>query len=218
MFTGIIEELGTLKKVQRGQQSSVLTISGEKIFEDLDLGDSVAVNGVCLTVTSLDRNSFMADVMPQTLAQSSLGVLKQGSKVNLERALLAKGRFGGHMVSGHIDGCGTIACIKQDDNAFWYTVKTTEQILRYIVPKGSVALDGISLTVAELNSQDFSVSIIPHTAQMTTLSQKKVGDIINIENDLIGKYIEKILSLQIAEAPARQPKEITLEFLAQNGF
>ena len=214
MFTGIVEELGTVKKIKKGANSAVFTIRAEKILDDLKTGDSVAVNGICLTVTACLEDGFTADVMHETLNRSSLGKLVSGSAVNLERAMAADGRFGGHIVSGHIDGTGKVAAITKDDNAIWYQIKTDSGILKYIVEKGSVAIDGISLTVAKTDSQSFSVSIIPHTAGATTLSLRKVGDVVNLENDIVGKYIEKFITFE-----KEKPKSgITKEFLLKNGF
>jgi len=215
MFTGIVEEVGTVRTVQRTGTSSFIEIQAKKVLEDVHLGDSIAVNGVCLTVTSFTGDSFRADVMNETLSRSSLGTLKNGSPVDLERAMAAGGRFGGHIVSGHIDGTGTITDIKKDGIAHWYTVSAPAEILRYIVEKGSIAIDGISLTVAKVTETSFSVSIIPHTAAETVLSYKKPGDIVNLENDIIGKYIEKLMQ----PAPAEKTESgITMEFLAKNGF
>ncbi len=219
MFTGIIEETGKIVSVQKSQKSSKLSIEGKVIFEDLKLGDSVAVNGVCLTVSSMSKNVFMADVMSETLARSSLGALKQGSEVNLERAMAADGRFGGHIVSGHIDGTGTISGIKKDDNAVWITVDTSEKISRYIIEKGSIAIDGISLTVARESKNQFAVSIIPHTGKETTLLKKKIGDIVNLENDLIGKYVERFAGLGgCRDLGENKKSNITAEFLMKSGF
>ncbi|MGI6105970.1 MAG: riboflavin synthase [Raoultibacter sp.] len=215
MFTGIVEEMGSVAAIKRGAKSSVLTISGDVIFDDMGLGDSIAVNGVCLTVTRFADKRFDADVMNETLSRSSLGDLALGSRVNLERATPMNGRFGGHIVSGHIDGVGTVAEITRDDNAIWYRIAVNPEVMRYIVEKGSVALDGISLTVAKLSQGDFSVSIIPHTVENTVLSQKKVGDIINVENDVIGKYVERLMS---NKQPDEQQSSITLEFLSKHGF
>lgn len=215
MFTGIIEEVGTVKAVQKGSASSFIKVQADKIFEDMHLGDSIAVNGVCLTVTDFNGNIFSADVMNETLSRSSLGQLKNGSPVNLERAMAANGRFGGHIVSGHIDGTGTISKIENDGIAVWYTISAPPDIMRYIVEKGSIAIDGISLTVAAVNDSTFSVSIIPHTAEQTILSVKKVGDIVNLENDIVGKYVEKLM--KPAETSAK-PSGITMDFLAKNGF
>ena len=193
MFTGLIEETGKVSSLRRGGNSSFIRIQAEKVLEGTVTGDSIAVNGVCLTVTEMGSGWFQADVMNETLARSSLGSLKPGDPVNLERAMAAGGRFGGHIVSGHIDGTGTVTDIKNDGIAVWYTITADPQILRYIVENGSVALDGISLTVAKVTAESFSVSVIPHTAEVTTLSKRKTGDKINIENDIIGKYVEKLM-------------------------
>jgi len=215
MFTGIVEEKGTIKAIKKGTKSSVLTIQGNVIFSDLKLGDSVAVNGVCLTVSAFTESTFMADVMFETLKRSSIGDLKAGSHVNLERAMPANGRFGGHIVSGHIDGTGTISAIKKEDNAILYTIKTPENIMKYIVEKGSIAIDGISLTIAGIGADNFTVSIIPHTAKETILSEKAIGDTVNLENDIIGKYVEKLMGY----ATDAEPKsKLTREFLAKHGY
>ena len=213
MFTGIIEEIGAIRSIRRGTRSAVLSIGAETVLADLKTGDSVAVNGVCLTATSVDGGGFTADVMHETLRRSSLGALIPGSPVNLERAMAADGRFGGHIVSGHIDGTGTIAETRRDDNAVWYTVSAAPALLRHIVEKGSIAIDGISLTVAAVTDQDFSVSIIPHTGAQTTLLDRKAGDTVNLETDILGKYVARLLG---REAP--KPSGITMEFLAQHGF
>ena len=193
MFTGIIEEIGKVKKISLGGASGSLEISAKKILEGTKIGDSIAVNGVCLTVTGMTPSSFMADVMAETVRRSSLGSLVSGSGVNLERAMAANGRFGGHIVSGHIDGTGSISRLQKEENAVWVHVKTRAEILRLIVEKGSVAIDGISLTVASVSESEFAVSVIPHTAEETTLLSKKVGDLVNLENDIVGKYVEKLL-------------------------
>lgn len=215
MFTGIVEELGTIRSVRRGSASAVLSIGAETVLSDLKVGDSVAVNGVCLTATAVDKSGFTADVMHETLRRSSLGALGPGSRVNLERAMAADGRFGGHIVAGHIDGTGVISEKRRDDNAVWYTVKAGPELLRYIVEKGSVAIDGISLTVASVEADRFSVSVIPHTAAVTALGAKGPGDTVNIETDMIGKYMEKLL--RPADTTAAKGG-ISLEFLAEHGF
>ena len=215
MFTGIIEELGTVERVTRGRVSAVLAIRAEAILSDLKIGDSVAVNGVCLTATSLTGYGFTADVMHETLDRSALAGLGPGSRVNLERAMAANGRFGGHIVAGHVDGVGTIAAIEQDDNAIWFTITAPEQVLRYVVEKGSIAIDGISLTVARVEPDRFAVSVIPHTAAVTLLGQRRTGDRVNLESDLVGKYVERLLR------PAPEEKgqsRLTMEFLTQHGF
>lgn len=215
MFTGIIEEVGTVISVQKGAASSFIEIKAESVLSDVHLGDSIAVNGVCLTVISFTPSSFRADVMNETLSRSSLGSLKQGSPVNLERAMAADGRFGGHIVSGHIDGTGIITDIKKDGIAHWYTINANAKIMRYIIEKGSVAIDGISLTVAKVGDSSFAVSIIPHTAVKTVLSAKKIGDTVNLENDVIGKYVEKLIKTESAPTDGNG---ITIDFLTKNGF
>lgn len=215
MFTGIIEEVGTVKTVKRSGTSSFIEIQAKKVLEDVHLGDSIAVNGVCLTVTHFGGGVFRADVMNETLSRSSLGSLTSGSPVNLERAMAAGGRFGGHIVSGHIDGTGTVSDIKNDGIAVWYTIAAPRELLRYIVEKGSIAIDGISLTVAKVTDTSFSVSIIPHTAAQTILGTKKTGDTVNLENDIIGKYVEKLMK---PSDPQKSESGITMDFLMKNGF
>lgn len=216
MFTGIVEEMGTIAGIQKGAKSAVLTIQAEKVFSDIHIGDSIALNGVCLTVTSFSGNTYTADVMNETLRRSSLGSLTIGSKVNLERAMAANGRFGGHIVSGHIDGTGTITKVEKDDNAIWYTIAAEENLMKYIVEKGSIAIDGISLTVSKRSDMDFAISMIPHTAKETVLSQKKPGDIVNLENDIVGKYIEQLMHYEKKEE--KKESRLTKEFLLQAGF
>lgn len=189
MFTGIVEEVGKIESVGGGR----ISIHAEKVLEGTKIGDSIAVNGVCLTVTTMTKNNFTADVMPETLNRSSLGSLKKGSGVNLERAMAADGRFGGHFVSGHIDGTGTITKMENDGNAVWVYISAPGSILNLIIEKGSIAIDGISLTVAKVNDKEFAVSVIPHTGEETTLLGKKAGDIVNLENDVIGKYVQKLI-------------------------
>lgn len=212
MFTGIVEEIGTVKKIARGQKA-YLEIQADKIFSDIHIGDSIAVNGVCLTVTGFSGKVFTADVMNETFSRSSLGSLKTGSHVNLERAMSANGRFGGHIVSGHIDGTGKITNIKKDGNAVWYKISADENIIKYTVEKGSIAIDGISLTVARVERDNFSVSIIPHTSEETILSEKKTGDTVNLENDIIGKYVERFLNFD-----KTGKSSITMDFLSKYGF
>jgi riboflavin synthase len=219
MFTGIVEELGKVVSIKNGAKSSVLTINGKLIFKDMHIGDSIAVNGVCLTVTSKTNDTFTADVMAETLRRSSLGSLKVGSYVNLERAMAANGRFGGHIVSGHIDGTGEIESFVREDNAVWVTVKTPEKLLKYIIEKGSIAIDGISLTVAYVDDKCFKVSLIPHTGANTTLLDKKPGDIVNLENDVVGKYVEKLLHYSDTTTPSRASESpLSEDFLMQHGF
>lgn len=216
MFTGIVEEIGTVLHVHKGRDSAVLSIQAQEILADVKIGDSIAVNGVCLTVTSYGAKGFTADVMHETLRRSSLIQLKTGSHVNLERAMPVNGRFGGHIVAGHVDGVGTVQQIQQDDTAIWYTIQAEPCILRYIIEKGSIAIDGISLTVANVSADSFAVSVIPHTAQMTTLCERKVGDFVNLENDMIGKYVEKLLQPADGVQPANST--VTKEFLTRHGY
>ena len=218
MFTGIIEEIGSVKAIARGINSAVMTLSAKRVLEDVCLGDSIAVNGVCLTVTSFSKDQFTVDVMHETMIRSSLSSLKAGSKVNLERAMQANGRFGGHIVSGHIDGTGKILSVKKDDNAVWYQIGADKKILKYIIEKGSITIDGISLTVAKLSDRDFSVSIIPHTLANTILAYKGQGDIVNLENDCIGKYVERLMGFSNTGGSQEDKHEITREFLLKNGF
>jgi riboflavin synthase len=194
MFTGIIEEIGHIKKIKHGAKSATLTIQANHVTKDTVIGDSISTNGVCLTVTNLETNGFDVDVMNETLQRSNLKELKTGSQVNLERALTLQTRLGGHMVSGHIDGVGILSDVKKDDIAYRITIKTEPHITRYIIEKGSIAVDGISLTVVNVWSHTFEVSIIPHTKDQTTLLNKKVGETVNLECDMIGKYVEKLFS------------------------
>ena len=193
MFTGIVEEKGTVGHISLAGISGSIAIKARKVLEGTRIGDSIAVNGVCLTVVSLRPDGFTADVMAETIRRTSLGSCQPGDPVNLERAMAADGRFGGHIVAGHIDGVGTIRSAVPEGNAVWITIDAPPQILRYIVEKGSIAIDGISLTVAYVDESVFKVSVIPHTAAETTLLSKKAGDIVNLENDIVGKYIEKLM-------------------------
>ena len=217
MFTGIVEEIGKIAQITRGSNSAVLTIRASKVLEGTVIGDSIAVNGVCLTVTTMSSGSFTADVMHETLNRSSLASLHSGSRVNLERAMQLGGRLGGHIVSGHIDGTGRIVSIRRDDNAIWYTISTSPQILRYIVEKGSIAIDGISLTVAQVDESGFAISAIPHTVAVTVLADRREGDIVNLENDIIGKYVEKLMRPAGTLAQTRGAG-LDVAFLAEHGF
>ena len=214
MFTGIVEELGTVRRVLPGARAGKIVIGAHKVLEDVHIGDSIAVNGVCLTVVSASADEFTADVMPETLRKSGLGTLKAGDPVDLERAMAADGRFGGHIVSGHIDGVGRIVETRPEENAVIVTISAPPEILALIVEKGSIAIDGISLTVASLSRTTFSVSLIPHTAAQTVLLKKHAGDVVNLENDIVGKYVQKLLS----GATGSQPSGLTLEYLQANGF
>ena len=213
MFTGIIEETGRISAILRNGNSIRLTVHANKILQDIKTGDSIAVNGICLTATGFTASTFTADVMHETIARTALSHLRHGSIVNLERALSVNGRFGGHFVTGHIDGTGTIIKMERDASAEWYTVKTTSNIMRYIVEKGSIAMDGISLTVAKTTRDSFSVSVIPHTMIHTALTSKAVHDTVNLENDYIGKYIEKFIL-----AGKENSSNVTRELLANYGY
>ncbi len=215
MFTGIIEEIGTVRGIKRGNRSVVLEVQAKKILEDLKVGDSIATNGVCLTVISFANGSFCADVMPETMQRSNLGELHVGDRVNLERALSLNGRLGGHIVSGHVDGLGKITGKEKDENAIWITISAPSELLRYIVDKGSITIDGISLTVVSVTDSEFTVSIIPHTQEETTLVKKKIGNTVNLENDVIAKYVEKLMR---PASPAEPKNGLTLDFLLANGF
>lgn len=216
MFTGIIEELGKVRGIKKGPDSAVLEIWASVVAEDVRLGDSIAVNGVCLTVVKFTKGSFSAEVMAETLRRSNLGALKEGDRVNLERALRPSDRLGGHFVSGHIDAVGTIKDIKTEDIAKVFTVAAPPEIVRYLIEKGSIAIDGISLTVADFGDDGFRVSIIPHTASMTTLGYKKPGDTVNLESDLIAKYIYRMLPGKGGEKEGGGGLDIG--FLAEHGF
>ena len=212
MFTGIIEETGTVRSVSLLGDSGAIQIGADLILGGTRPGDSIAVNGVCLTVTTITDKSFTADVMAETLRRSNLGQLRTGDQVNLERAMSAEGRFGGHIVSGHIDGTGLIKSIKKDGNAIWFEIAASREITDGIVEKGSIAIDGISLTIAAVDNVSFKVSVIPHTLKETVLGVKKVGDTVNLETDVIGKYVKKLLDSQTTNAG------LTKEMLLANGF
>lgn len=244
MFTGVVEEIGRVVSVRRESAGCKIKIAVEPLtvnckasenlaLHGLRIGDSIAVNGVCLTVTDFDDCSFCADVMPETLRSSTLGALKFNDAVNLERALLVvgmldgqidertnvqtSGRLNGHIVTGHIDGTGVIASMREEGNAVIVSVRVTAEILKYIVMKGSVALDGTSLTISKLQGNEFSVSLIPETRRRTVLGMKRVGDSVNIECDILGKYVEKFLCGS-AENCSKKTGEIDMEFLSRNGF
>lgn len=212
MFTGIIEEIGQLKSIHKQGQGMVMEIHCQKVLEGTKLGDSISTDGVCLTVSSLGDKGFSADVMPETVKRTGFAHLAPGSPLNLERAMAANGRFGGHMVSGHIDGTGDIQAITPTSNAVLVTICTTAKVLRYVIEKGSIAIDGISLTVVDVAEESFRVSLIPTTAKDTTLLGKKVGDKVNLECDIVGKYIERFA------AKKESPSSISMSMLADNGF
>ncbi|WP_410768314.1 riboflavin synthase [Fontibacillus sp. BL9] len=224
MFTGLVEEIGTMKSVGRQGEAMLLGISARVVTDGIKLGDSIAVNGVCLTVISFDKSSFTVDVMPQTYRHTNLMNLKQGSRVNLERAMAAGGRFGGHIVQGHVDGIGTILHTSHDQNAVVYEIEPAKSsMLKYIIPQGSVTLDGISLTVVKAVEGRFSVSIIPHTLAETVLAFKRPGDTVNIECDVLGKYVEHLLNYGSAQSGMQSDRvgnesSLDLEFLSKHGF
>lgn len=215
MFTGLVEEVGVIQSVLMGTKSAKIVIRASKVLEDVKLGDSICTNGVCLTVTDYNNDSFGVDVMAETMRKSNLRNLVSGSKVNLERALRLSDRLGGHIVSGHIDGTGTIASFDKEDNAIWVTIQPPKELLKYIIYKGSIAIDGISLTVAYVDNRVFKVSVIPHTKDVTTLLKKSPGDEVNLECDMLGKYIEKLLSNSNLE---ENKESIDMDFLSKHGF
>lgn len=221
MFTGIVEELGKIRRLDLSGNSGTISIQAKKVLEGTQIGDSIAVNGICLTVTSLLSDGFTADVMAETIRRSSLKAVGAGSYVNLERAMAANGRFGGHIVSGHIDGTGTILSMKREENAVWVRITAEDSILRLIVEKGSICIDGISLTVAAVDEVSFSVSVIPHTGEETTLLRRSPGDPVNLENDVVGKYVERLLGFVPAEGMNKkktQKSNLTMDMLRDYGF
>lgn len=217
MFTGIIEEKGIIKNTINGPNNHTMTILSKKVLNETKLGDSIAVNGVCLTVCDLQSDSFSVDIMPETFRKSNLSNLKINQEVNLERAMKMDSRFGGHIVSGHIDGTGTLTSIKKESNAVWLKISTTPQIIELIINKGSITIDGVSLTVAKLEKDSFSVSIIPHTAKETILLNKKIKDSVNLENDIIGKYIKNFFDKE-KEDKSKEETQINVAFLNKCGF
>ncbi len=227
MFTGIVEETGRIEKVMMGEKSSRIRISARKVLEGTRIGDSISTNGVCLTVVQLSDRGFEADVMAETYRRSNLGTLRSGSRVNLERALTLNTRLGGHLVSGHIDGIGKVISKDREGNAVVVRIETQPNVLRHMIEKGSVALDGISLTIVSVTDTDFSVSIIPQTGSETTLLTRQVGDSVNIETDMIGKYVERLLYFdQATDAKGTAGgadhgsanRGLSEEFLRMNGF
>lgn len=217
MFTGIIEEVGILEEFSTGNGFGVMQIKCNEVLKETRIGDSIATNGVCLTVKEKSDDSFKVEVMGETLAKSNLGNLKVGDGLNLERALKLSDRLGGHIVSGHIDGVGTIISIEEKSNGTWFTISAPKEVLRYIIYKGSIGIEGISLTVAYVDDEVFKVSVIPHTLDNTILPHKKVNSKVNLECDLIGKYVEKLFGRKDEKEEAEQ-SSITMEFLRNNGF
>lgn len=223
MFTGIVEEIGTVRDVVKRGSTMRLTVGARKVLEDVSIGDSISVNGVCLTVTDFGPTSFEADVMPETFRKTNLHLHAAGTRVNLERAMALGGRFGGHIVQGHVDGTGVITAIKPEQNAVVYTVRPERRdLFAYLIPQGSVALDGISLTLTKVDDGQFSVSIIPHTLQQTVLADRQIGDVVNIECDVLGKYVHHLLQSRNALAPAADAVAsgggISESFLRNHGF
>lgn len=218
MFTGIVEELGTIRYLRLQGISGSIAVKAAAVLNGTKIGDSIAVNGICLTVTSLQPDGFTADVMAETIRRSALKGAKAGECVNLERAMAADGRFGGHIVSGHIDGTGIIREYREEENAVWVTIGAFPQIMELIVEKGSICIDGISLTVAGVGDDFFQVSVIPHTAQETTLIRKRVGDLVNLENDMIGKYVQKLLHTASEEQPEGKKSSLTMSMLEELGY
>lgn len=217
MFTGLVEEVGEIIGVQKGAEAATLTIKAKKVLEHTKIGDSIALNGVCLTVTQCGTDHYSVDVMNETFDKTTLSHLTKGTRVNLERAMPADGRFGGHLVSGHIDGRGRIEALKKDGNAIWYDICVPDEMLPYLVKKGSIAIDGISLTIADVSKHSFSVSTIPHTRAQTTLQDRKAGDYVNLECDMIGKYVWQMLAYW-QDKPEKKTETITTSFLAEHGF
>jgi riboflavin synthase len=211
MFTGIIEELGGIKALRRDAGAARLTVSALTVLDGTALGDSICVNGVCLTVIDMSKNAFSVDVAVETLNVTNLGDLRIGTKVNLERALQLSARIGGHLVSGHVDAVGHIRNKREEGNGWRISINAPDTVLRYVIKKGSIAIDGISLTVADVEKTGFSIAMIPHTAKLTTLGFKSAGESVNLETDLIGKYVERLLS-------GRVEGGVSLELLKENGF
>ena len=218
MFTGLVEELGKIKSITKGTKSARLTIEGQVVLQDVKLGDSIAVNGTCLTVVEYTQRSFTADVMPETVKSTVLAELKPGDAVNLERTLRLGDRLGGHIVSGHVDGVGVIRSKERSDNAIVVTIEAPPQVMRYIIAKGSIAIDGTSLTIVDYGTDLFSVSLIPHTASLTTVGLKETGSKVNLEADVLGKYVAKLLGLQNGDEKKQASSGLTMEFLQQHGF
>jgi riboflavin synthase len=216
MFTGIIEEIGTIAAIRRTGPMFEVAIHAEKILKDVNLGDSISINGVCLTVTSFTTGTFTVDVMPETVNATNISKLKPGSKVNLERAMAAGGRFGGHFVSGHVDGTGTIVRKERQENAVYYEIEVNQELASAMILKGSVTVDGTSLTIFGVTENSFTISLIPHTMAETIIGQKQVGDMVNIESDMIGKYVGHYLR-QTTKSSSNK-SSITLSFLEENGF
>ncbi|MDY3974719.1 riboflavin synthase [uncultured Veillonella sp.] len=230
MFTGIIEEVGHVVSIRHAGPSLRLTIEGKKIFEDMEIGCSIAVNGVCLTVTEFTGTQFTADVMPESVKMTTLYHLKTGTAVNLERAMAANGRFGGHMVAGHVDGTGVIRRIQRVGNSVVFSIATSPAVMDYIIYKGSIAVDGASLTVSKREADYFEISIIPHTIENTILASAKVGTVVNLETDIAGRYIQHFLihnqgvpigadtKAPVEGEPSNKKSKMTMDWLSSKGF
>lgn len=220
MFTGIIEEIGTMRKITRKGNTMVVTIEAKKVLSDVQLGDSIAVNGVCLTVIQFDATTVSMDVMPETYRQTNLAELQIGGRVNLERAMSARGRFGGHIVQGHVDSTGVIVGRAEEENAVVFTIRPQqEEVTKFIIDRGSITIDGISLTVVQCVDGQFMVSIIPHTLSQTILKDKFIGSTVNLETDLMGKYVYHFLNRQHRSEETNRPKsKLTADYLAEHGF
>lgn len=216
MFTGIIEEKGIVSSIQKVSENSIeMTIGAQKILGDVKLGDSISVNGVCLTVTNFTMKEFQVDVMPETIKSTSLRDLNSGSSVNLERAMAANGRFGGHFVSGHVDGTGEITRKQRKENAIYYDIRVPEELEKFLMLKGSITVDGTSLTIFNVNKNIITISLIPLTVQETVIGEKKQGDIVNIECDMLAKYVHQLFNQQ---DKLSQKSGISTDLLRQNGF
>lgn len=218
MFTGIVEEIGTLTEIAGGSLAARLTIRASKIVTDVQLGDSISVNGVCLTVTSFTPRQFTVDVMPETWKKTSLSQLRRGHAVNLERAMAMNSRFGGHIVTGHVDGTGTIQSRETYGNAVLFCIEAEADLLKYMIPRGSITVDGISLTIVDVWEQGFSISLIPHTLAHTSMRERKIGERVNLECDIIGKYVERLLHLPATSSQKQAAPQIDYDFLQRHGF
>lgn len=216
MFTGIVEEMGAVTSMEKTLAGSRLTILASTVMGDLKIGDSVSVNGTCLTVVAKSASNFVVEVSPETLSVTTLGYLSGGTPVNLERAMKLNERIGGHLVAGHVDGVGAIRNRRQEGNAIVFTIEAPSEILKYCVTKGSITIDGVSLTINEVADHSFSVAIVPHTAKVTTLGVKQVNDTVNLESDLIGKYVERLLQ-ERSQLPKTKPV-IDKDYLQKRGL
>jgi len=217
MFTGIVEEMGVIKTLDKGVSGTRLSVLASAVLDDLAVGASISINGACLTVVSVGEREFAVEVSPETLAVTTLGQLAAGTPVNLERAMRVHDRIGGHLVAGHVDGVGSIRNRTPEGNAIVLTIEAPREVLRYCVHKGSITLDGISMTINEVSDRNFSVAVIPHTAKATTLGLKKPGETVNLEADLIGKYVERLLQDR-GQLPAKPAPVIDRDYLQKHGL